>query len=268
MAKKKTAVEIMNDGMEEESAGVDAIIEEARPKTPFEAAFDRATDFKPEDAVKAILGKGKADPETEQVNSETKQPEDETKPGEDETAGAEASHPEKRDWVKETYECFVKDAKDIDPTDPVKAIEVYFEKNATDELKAWCKAEGKDAKGCWEFIEAVAHKALGSSGGHIDPAVVYAIAMHWFEDVPKDWDTAPRTKAERSSTIRTKKTAKKEAKIEKLERKIAQGRSEPVRQKAKEELRKAKAAPKRKSNKQQGFFFDLLETPAEGGTEE
>ena len=206
---------------------------------------------------------------------------------------AEAEKPsERRDWVKEAYECFVKDAKDIDPTDPVKAIEVYFERQATDELKARCKAEGKDAEGCWKFITAVARKALHGRSGHIDPAVVYAIAMHWFEDVPKDWD-----KAERSSAVRTKrpaKTAKKTSKIEKLEQKVAQGQTEPVRQKAKEELRKAKAkraqrpaTPKRKPNTQaaaatclrqgcggrvakaakQGFFFEMLETPAEGGTE-
>lgn len=260
MAKKKTAVEIMNDGMEEEAAGADAIIEEARPKTPLEAAIDRATGFKPEDMVNVPC-------ETEQGDPETGQPETETEKSDSGTEKPKTGT-EKRDYVEEAYTCFIKDAGGIDPTDPVKAIEVYFEKNATDELKARCKAEGKDAKGCWEFIEEVAHKALGSSGGHIDPAVVYAIAMHWFEDVPKDWDAAPRTKAERSSTIRTKKTAKKEAKIEKLERKVAQGQSEPVRQKAKEELRKAKAASKRKSNKQQGFFFEMLETPAEGGTEE
>ena len=59
---------------------------------------------------------------------------------------------EKRDYVKEAYECFIKNAEGLDPTDPVKAVEAYFEKNATDELKARCKAEGKDAKKCWEFI--------------------------------------------------------------------------------------------------------------------
>ena len=118
---------------------------------------------------------GKADSETGKADSGTEKPETGTK---------------KRDWVEEAYKCFIKDAGDIDPTDPVKAVEAYFRKNATDELKARCKAEGKDAKGCWEFIEAVARKALHGSSGHIDPAVVYAIAMHWFEDVPVDWDAA------------------------------------------------------------------------------
>ena len=121
----------------------------------------------------------------------------EGEPAEDETP---AKTPAKRDWVKEAYECFVKDAKDIDPTDPVKAIEVYFEKNANDGLKARCKAEGKDAKGCWKFIETVARKALHGSSGHIDPAVVYAIAMHWFEDVPKDWDAGGRRDGEMSES--------------------------------------------------------------------
>lgn len=248
--KKKTAVEIMNEDMEQMDADVKSMIEEARPKTPLEAAIDRATGFKPEDAVKAIVGTDSAETGTEKPDSETEQGDSETKPAEDETP---AKKPAKRDWVKEAYECFVKDAKDIDPTDPVKAIEVYFEKNATDELKARCKTEGKDAKGCWRFIEAVARKALHGSSGHIDPAVVYAIAMHWFEDVPKDWDKpAPSPKPAKAST--PAKTTKP--------KKPAETPSEIKKEKA-----KAKAAKKRKSKAQQGFFFEMLETPVEGGTE-
>lgn len=261
--KKKTAVEIMKEDMEQMDADVKSMIEEARPKTPLEAAIDRATGFKPEDAVKATVGTDSAETETEKPDSETEQGDSETKPAEDETP---AKTPAKRDWVKDAYECFVKDAKDIDPTDPVKAIEVYFEKNATDELKARCKAEGKDAKGCWMFVEAVARKVLHGSSGHIDPAVVYAIAMHWFEDVPRDWDK-PAPSPKPAKTTKPAKTAKKTSKIEKLEQKVAQGQTAQVRQKAKEELRKAKAAKKRKSKTQQGFFFEMLETPVEGGTE-
>lgn len=268
MAKKKTpGSETMEQDMKDFEADVKAMMEEARPKTPLEAAIDRATGFKPEDMVNVPCETEQGDPETGQRETETEKSDSGTGKSDSGTEKPETGT-EKRDYVEEAYTCFIKDAGGIDPTDPVKAIEAYFQKNATDELKARCKVEGKDANGCWKFIKAVARKALRGSSGHIDPAVVYAIAMHWFEDVPEDWDATPRAKAERSSTIRTKKTAKKEAKIEKLERKVAQGQSEPVRQKAKEELRKAKAAPKRKSNKQQGFFFDLLETPAEGGTEE
>lgn len=241
--KKKTAVEIMNEDMEQMDADVKSMIEEARPKTPLEAAIDRATGFKPEDAVKAIVGTDSAETGTEKPDSETEKAETET---------AEKT-PAKRDWVKEAYECFVKDAKDIDPTDPVKAIEVYFEKNATDELKARCKAEGKDAEGCWKFIEAVARKALGGSEGHIDPAVVYAIAMHWFEDVPKDWDK-PVPSPKPSKASKPSKTTKP--------KKPAETPSEIRKEKA-----KAKAAKKRKSKTQQGFFFEMLETPVEGGTE-
>lgn len=162
----------------------------------------------------------------------------------------------KRDWVEEAWKCFIKDAADIDPTDPVKAIEAYFQKNATDELKARCKAEGKDAKSCWKFIEAVARKALHGSSGHIDPAVVYAIAMHWFEDVPKDWDKpAPKS----SSTVKAKPKAEKKAKPKKPAETPSEIRKE--KEKAK------KAAKKRKSKTQQGFFFEMLETPVEGGQE-
>ena len=258
--KKKTAVEIMNEDMEQMDADVKSMIEEAGPKTPLEAAIDRATGFKPEDAVKAIVGTDSAETGTEKPDSETDSAEDETEQGDSETKPAEdetpAKKPAKRDWVKEAYECFVKDAKDIDPTDPVKAIEAYFQKNATDELKARCKAEGKDAKGCWKFIEEVARKALHGSSGHIDPAVVYAIAMHWFEDVPKDWDKAPKS----SSTVKAKPKAEKKAKP----KKPAETPSEIKKEKEKAK----KAAKKRKSKTQQGFFFEMLETPVESEVHE
>ena len=184
---------------------------------------------------------GKADSETGKADSGTEKPETGTEKPETGT--------KKRDWVEEAYKCFIKDAGDIDPTDPVKAVEAYFRKNASDELKARCKAEGKDAKGCWKFIEAVARKALHGSSGHIDPAVVYAIAMHWFEDVPKDWDKAPKS----SSTVKAKPKAEKKAKPKKPAETPSEIRKE--KEKAK------KAAKKRKSKMQQGFFFEMLETP-------
>jgi len=158
-----------------------------------------------------------------------------------------------RNWVEEAVQCFIKDAGDIDPTDPVKAIEAYFQKNATDELKARCKAEGKDAKGCWKFIEAVARKALGNRAGHIDPSAIYAIAMHWFEDVPADWEN--RGKAATPARTPERKTQKK-AKPKKPAETPSEIRKE------KERKAKAKAKPKAKKPKQQqGFFFEMLETP-------
>ena len=142
----------------------------------------------------------------------------------------------------------------MDPTDPVTAIEIYFERHATRELLARCKAEGKDAKGCWKFIEAVARKALGGRNGHIDPAVVYAIAMHWFEDVPKDWEGqagkvahTPRASAKAKKAAKPKKPAETPSEIKK-------------------EMAKAKKAAKPKQ--EQGFFFDLLETPQESEAKE
>lgn len=167
---------------------------------------------------------------------------------------------EKRDWVGEAVKCFIKDVKDLDPTDPVKAVEAYFEKNATDELKARCKAEGKDAKGCWRFIEAVARKALGGSSGHIDPSAIYAIAMHWFEDVPKDWENLPKPKP--AAPAKTPTSTPKKGKPKKPAETPSEKRKEKERAKkaaAKKAAAKKKAAPQ----VQQGFFFNLLETPAE-----
>ena len=202
------------------------LLKNSPPEDPLAAAIDKATGF-------ADAGKdgrsGAPEPQPEEAGAEARQP--------------------KTDWVEEAYKCFIQDAGDIDPTDPVKAVEAYFQKNATDELKARCKAEGKDAKGCWRFIVAVARKALHGSSGHIDPGVIYAIAMHWFEDVPKDWDKpAPSPKPAKAST--PAKTTKP--------KKPAETPSEIKKEKA-----KAKAAKKRKSKTQQGFFFEMLETPVE-----
>lgn len=183
---------------------------------------------------------------------------------------------DKRDWVGEAVKCFIKDVKDLDPTDPVKAVDAYFAKNATDELKARCKAEGKDAKGCWKFIEAVARKALNNHSGHIDPGVVYAIAMHYFEDVPANWDGQTGKVAHTPRASAKVEKAKKETKVEKLERKVAQIQVSPARQ---AELRKELAEAKRKERakakqeakkpkQHQGFFFDLLETPTESADAE
>ncbi len=194
---------------------------------------------------------GKTDSGTEKPDSGTEKPDSETEKSDSETEKPE-TETKKRDWVEEAWKCFIKDAGDIDPTDPVKAVEAYFRKNATDELKARCKAEGKDAKGCWKFIEAVARKALGGRNGHIDPGVVYAIAMHWFEDVPKDWDAAPAKAPARQAKPKAEKKAKP--------KKPAETPSE-IR-KEKERMAKAKAKAKAKKPKmQQGFFFEMLETP-------
>ena len=128
------------EGFSEKEKAANRPGETEQPKTPLEAAIDKATGYA--DSIKSKVAS------TGTLN---------------------------RNWVEEAYKCFIKDAGGIDPTDPEKAIEVYFQKNATDELKARCKAEGKDAKGCWKFIEAVARKALHGSSGHIDPGVVYAL---------------------------------------------------------------------------------------------
>lgn len=244
MAKKETMFE---RGIREERESMEELLKEATPKTPLEAAIDRATGFKPEDMLTVVREPEK--PETGTAKAETETGKAETGTGKAETGTAKPeTGTKKRDWVEEAYKCFIKDAGDIDPTDPVKAVEAYFQKNATDELKARCKAEGKDAKGCWKFIKAVARKALHGSSGHIDPAVVYAIAMHWFEDVPKDWDAPAKAPARQA-----KPKAEKKAKPKKPAETPSEIRKE--KEKAK------KAAKKRKSKTQQGFFFEMLETP-------
>lgn len=164
---------------------------------------------------------------------------------------------EKRDYVAETVKTFIT-GSDMEPTDPVKAIEAYFEKNASADLKARAKAEGKTAKTCWTFIEAVARKALGGHSGHIDPVVVYAIAMHYFDDIPADWDEKPKKEAK--AKVEKKPKAKAEVKPA-AALPIEIGEAAPEEPKAKE---KPKPKPKKHFKKQQGFSFDLIETPVVG----
>ena len=200
------------------------------------------------------------------VNSEEVKVPDEAEGFSEKEKAANRPGTEKRDWVEEAYECFIKGAEGIDPTNPVKAVEAYFQKNATDELKAKCKAEGKDAKGCWRFIEAVARKALHGSSGHIDPAVVYAIAMHWFQDVPKDWNM-PKVLGTAAAPKKTASVQQQAAKPKTKPKKPAETPSE-IR-KEKERMAKAKAKAKAKKPRvQQGFFFEMLETPAEKSEQE
>lgn len=152
----------------------------------------------------------------------------------------------KRDYVKEAYECFIKNAEGLDPTDPVKAVEAYFEKNATDELKARCKAEGKDAKKCWEFITAVARKVGGNC--HIDPGAVYAMAMHYFEDVLVDWKGGKV----KSDGVGSDGVVDKN--IDKVDK--------PKKGNGKRGTGNGKA---KKPKSKQSFFFELLDAPEEEG---
>lgn len=165
---------------------------------------------------------------------------------------------EKRDYVKEAYECFIKNAEGLDPTDPVKAVEAYFEKNATDELKDRCKAEGKDAKKCWEFIEAVARKVGGNC--HIDPGAVYAMAMHYFEDVPVDWKGGKvKSGGVRSEGVRSG-GVESEGVIDNVDKNVDKSKSKGKKAAAKVKAKKAQGS--------QGFFFELLDvSEAEGGEE-
>lgn len=231
---------------------------------------------------------------------ETKPAENETKPAAEKENAAEvkenaAEVKEKRDWVKEAYECFIKNAVDLEPTDPAGAVWEYFKKNATDELKAKVAAEGKTGVSCWKFIKEVARKALGGRSGHIDPVAVYAIAMHYFQDVPKDWDKVEKPVRREAASVRTGKGKMKGGeykgeppknanlkggkhktkKIEELERKIAQPGSAKHALELKAKLKaekerireKEKKAKAKKRGGEQGFFFDLMETPTVGPDE-
>jgi hypothetical protein len=83
---------------------------------------------------------------------------------------------------------------------------------------------------------------------HIDPGAVYAMAMHYFEDVPVDWDGA-------------KKESKGKVEGEGGDAKETGQSPEPQGAKAKKSKDKKAKAKKRKGG-EQGFFFDIFEEAA------
>ena len=184
---------------------------------------------------------------------------------------AEETRRTKDEWVEETYRIFIKDAEGIDPTDPVKALEAYFAANAPEDLKARCAAEGKTAAKCWEFVRAVARKALKGSNGHIDPAVVYAIAMHFFQDVPVDWDKPQPSAAKQKASAKDLKAKAKSRAEEEKERAAREARENPLGlDAARVDVKPEDGKPSRPAKKpakkpvrgprtSQGFFFDLME---------
>lgn len=158
-----------------------------------------------------------------------------------------AETPASRDWVEEAYLLFIANADGLDPADPVKAIGEHFRRNASPELKARCMCEGKTPAKCWKFVEAVARKALKGRSGHVDPAAVYAIAMHWFEDVPVDWDAKPKEQKEGPTTPAPPSAPQP-----------AQNTAGAAPEPKKEEPKAAKPKPKRRPKDRQTFFFDIL----------
>jgi len=91
------------------------------------------------------------------------------------------------DWyAKSAYECFIKNADpDTSDANPVAAIQRIFDQRASEDLKAQVKTEGKTAEGAYQFLWAVARLCKQTDGGcHISPETGYAIAMHYFQDVP------------------------------------------------------------------------------------
>lgn len=192
------------------------------------------------------------------------------------------------EWVEEAYRAFIADADGLDPTDPVKALEEHFRRNASPELKARCLSEGKTAAKCWTFVQAVARKALKGSSGHIDPAAVYAVAMHWFQDVPADWDQPERrgptaeekakagAEAKRRAEERAKAEAERKARLE-AERAAKEAAENPLglddeRREEAPGVSGARPEPKKdrrkaRRGKPQGFFFDLMDGDGAGEAE-
>ena len=78
--------------------------------------------------------------------------------------------------------------------------------------------------------------------------------MHYFEDVPKDW---------RGSTGKVARTPRASAKVEKAKKAKKPAETPSEIKKEKERAKKVAAKKKPTSQVQQGFFFNLLETPAE-----
>ena len=210
-----------------------------RPKNASEAEIDAATGYKPGD---------------ENGGAEVTPAQPETASVQQQEVGETGKAKEKHDWVNEAYECFIKNAVDLEPTNPKGAVWEYFKKNATDELKAKVEAEGKTGESCWKFVEEVAKKALHGQSGHIDPVAIYAIAMHYFQDVPTDWDKA---EAKSKATEAHASIGKKAAETRKKNAQELKAKHKAEKERVKEKEKKPKA---KKRGGEQGFFFDLMET--------
>lgn len=173
------------------------------------------------------------------------------------------------DWVKEAYRVFIKEASECEPTDPIKAIRLYYERNASDELKARAKEEGKTIEGAWKFVTGVARLIGGSC--HIDPATVYAMVMHYFQDVPAFGDfekgVADRERKENDARRAAEEAEKRKAAEAKKEAERAkrEARENPmgldIERTEAEPERKQPAKPKKKARRSsihQGFFFEAM----------
>ena len=122
-----------------------------------------------------------------------------------------------------------------------------------EELKERVKAEGKTARGAHNFVFEVARIVNGGKSCHIDPATVYAIVMHYFEDVPAmgRFEPAIRKREEaKAAEERKAKAATEAAKPKKTpeEKKAdakAKRKARALKKKAEEEA-KARAEEERK----------------------
>ena len=190
------------------------------------------------------------------ASDETKSASDEMKPAEVKENAAPVK--EKRDWVKEAYECFLKDKpKD---TEPLSVIRDFYEKNASEELKAKCEAEGKTVEGAYEFMCRVSKKAGGKS---ISDSIGLSICMHYFQDVPAMADFEPALekaeKAKRDAEKR-KEIAAQVAKSKEDKKTKAKGKAKATKaaKKAEKEYEKPSGTAK--------CPCDTCETCAEDGT--
>ena len=172
-------------------------------------------------------------------------------------------------YVDEAYECFLAHMPDdSESTNPVKAIEEYFQKNASDDLKARVKAEGKTAEGAWKFAWAVGERMPSSArqggGFHIEPRVLYAIIMHYFEDVPalsrfeasvskKAAEARPEPHKKKSAKAKAvKPKAKKQEKVAKVKPETAKPKAPPAPAPARPQI---SAAEQRERDSGQSFLF-------------
>lgn len=191
----------------------------------------------------------------------------------------EKETPKKIDYAKEAYECFIKNADpETTDADPVAAIQRVFDRRASEDLKDRVAAEGKTAEGAYAFLWSVARKKPHTDNGcHISPETGYAIAMHYFEDVPACAEWEPKLKKEKEEREAAKR---KEAEAARKAEDSKKGKGkEKAKRKAKEKAKDSeskkeieKTAPvsveptKKKEHPQeardrangQGFLFDCL----------
>lgn len=129
------------------------------------------------------------------------------------------------DYISEGAQIII-DAQAAEDATPVGMIQKFFNANASEELKARCKTENKTAQKAYHYLAACARTLISDRRDCVSDAIGLSVAMHYFQDVPENYESikaatkpAPKSseakseaKAEKPKAEKPKKSATKKPK--------------------------------------------------------